>query len=139
MLSSRSLLQTVFQSRHIVTDFAQVFRAAFWNSTRLGGQQFAQRRLCAFDPAGVNGFPPDEGPDEQVRVGKLSPFSRQPPEQAISLGQDSDQPGRPDSFRRQRMGRPGRWGQPVARCTTTDSATRNSESSGSQQPTQDSC
>src|ERR1039458_7436779 len=91
----------MFERDDIVSDFAQIFRAAINDGPGFGSQQFAQCGLSAFDPARQNGFTAYEEANENVRVGQPSAFSSKSPDEAIRIGERADQSRRPIEHRRQ--------------------------------------
>jgi hypothetical protein len=76
---------SMFQRNDIVSNFAQVFRATINSSSCFGSQQFSQRGLSAFDPARQNGFTPDEGMKENVRVGQPPAIASKSTNEAIRM------------------------------------------------------
>src|ERR1035438_8571490 len=85
----------MFERDDIISDFAQIFRAAIDNSPGFGSQQFAQCGLSAFDPARQNCFTAYEWANENVRVGQPSAFSSKSPNEAIRIRERADQSRRP--------------------------------------------
>jgi hypothetical protein len=59
----------MLQGNDIVSDFAQIFRAAINDSPGFRCQQFAQGSLSAFNPARQNSLTTYEGANENVRIG----------------------------------------------------------------------
>src|ERR1035441_5498502 len=86
----------MLQRNDVISDFAQIFRAAINNSPSFGSQQFAQCGLRAFDPARQNCFTAYEGANENVRVREASAFSSKSPDEAIRIRERADQSRRPN-------------------------------------------
>jgi len=108
MISRISLYPALFRKLrfqmiddNIVSDFAQIFRAAINDSPGFRSQQFAQCGLSSFDPARQNGFTADEGANESVRVGQPPAFASKSPDEAIRIRERADQSRRPIEHRRQ--------------------------------------
>jgi hypothetical protein len=59
----------MLQGNDIVADLAQILGAALDHRSCLGGEQFAECGLCAFDLAGENGFAPHKGPFGDMGIG----------------------------------------------------------------------
>ena len=90
----------VLQGDYVVTNLPQIIGASFDDCSSFGRQEFAQSRVCAFDPARQHGFTPGEWTQENMRVRQSRGFSREIPDEAIRVGQQSHQPGFPFEFRR---------------------------------------
>ena len=85
----------VLERRHVVAHLAEVGRAPLHRRPGLGRQQLPERGLRALDPAGQNGLPADERPDEEVRVRELATLARQAADLAVGLGKRCHQVSRP--------------------------------------------
>jgi hypothetical protein len=81
----------MLQCNDVVSDFAQIFRAAINDSPGFSSQQFAQGGLRAFDAARQNGFATYEGANQNVWVGQPSAFSSKSPDETIRIGERADQ------------------------------------------------
>ena len=92
---------SMFQRNDIVSDFTQIFRTTINNSSGFGSEQFSQCGLSAFDPARQNCFTAYEWANENVRVGQPSALSSKSPNEAIRIGECTDEPWRPLQHRRQ--------------------------------------
>jgi hypothetical protein len=91
---------SVLQCDHVGPDLTEVFRTALHGRSRLSGQPLPERGAGALDPAGENGFAPDEGPDQQMRVGRATTFAAEASDGAVGVRQRADEPaGEPDSRR----------------------------------------
>jgi hypothetical protein len=91
----------VLQRNDAIADIAQIVGAALDGDARLGGEQFAQRRLGPLDFAGKDGLATDKGAHEHMRIGQSPAFSGELADQPVGVRQQSHQPGRPVKSGRQ--------------------------------------
>jgi hypothetical protein len=89
----------IFQGDDIVPDFAEVLWAPLHSRAGLCLQQFPQRGLGAFDPAGKDCLPSNERSHEEMRIRQASAFSGEPSYSAIGSGEHRYKIRRPGEIR----------------------------------------